>query len=73
VSALKKKMLQITTAKEELLVDLNLHNIPAKLLKEFASQVVRPYYFGSLSQAIRDLMQNAVADQEFLQNHVEPL
>ena len=68
---MKKKTLQITAAQNEMLIDLTLHNLPASLLREFAARIVRPYYFGSLSQAIRDLMENAVADQEFLQNHIE--
>jgi hypothetical protein len=67
----KKKMLQITVEEEALAVDLTFHNLPANLLKEFALRVVKPYYSGSLTDAVKDLMQQAIADQEFVQKHIE--
>jgi hypothetical protein len=57
---------------DDLLVDLTFHSVPANLLKEFAVQVVKPYYLGNLSEALKDLMRRAVADQEFVQSHTRP-
>jgi hypothetical protein len=67
---MKKKMQSEVYAENDLLVDLTFHNVPASLLKEFALQVVRPYYSGSLSEALKDLMQKAVTEQEFVQRHI---
>jgi hypothetical protein len=67
---MRKKMQSELYAENDLLVDLTFHSIPASLLKEFALQVVRPYYSGSLSEALKDLMQKAVTEQEFVQRHV---
>jgi hypothetical protein len=67
---MKKKMQSELFAENGLFVDLTFRNIPASLLKEFALQVVRPYYSGSLSEALKDLMQKAVTEQEFVQRHV---
>ncbi|MCJ7763525.1 hypothetical protein MUP38_08760 [Candidatus Bathyarchaeota archaeon] len=67
---MKKKMQSEVYVENDLLVDLTFHNVPASLLKEFALQVVRPYYSGSLSEALRDLMQKAVTEQEFVQRHI---
>jgi hypothetical protein len=68
---LKKKMLQVTVDEEALAVDLTFHNLPANLLKEFALRVVKPYHSGSLTEAVKDLMEHAIADQEFVQKHIE--
>lgn len=64
-------MLPIATNPEELLVELTFHNVPASLLKEFIIQVVKPYYAGSLTEALKGLMEKAVVDNEFLQNHIQ--
>jgi hypothetical protein len=65
-----KKQLTLTPGKE-LLIDLTLHAVSAGLIEDFAVQVVKPYYGGNLHAAIKDLMQRAVAEQEFLESHVE--
>jgi hypothetical protein len=67
---MKKKLLSEVYTEDDLLVDLTFHDVPAGLLKEFALQVVRPYYSGSLSEAVKDLMQKALAEQEFVQRHI---
>ena len=67
---MKKKMQSEVYVENDLLVDLTFHSVPASLLKEFALQVVRPYYSGSLSEALKDLMQKAVVEQEFVQRHI---
>jgi len=59
---LKKKLQQVTVEEEPLSVDLTFHNLPANLIKEFALRVVKPYHSGSLTDAVKDLMQQAIAD-----------
>jgi len=66
-----RNMLPLAATTEELLVDLTFHNVPASLLKEFVLQVVKPHYAGSLTEALKELMEKAVADNEFLQNHIK--
>jgi hypothetical protein len=69
--AMKKKLQSILAVEDDLLVDLTLHDFPASVLREFAVQIVRPYYAGNLSEALKDLIRKTVADQEFLQTHME--
>jgi hypothetical protein len=57
-------------AKEELQVDLTFHNVPDSLVIEFTRKIVRPYYQGNLNRAIQDLLQKAVAEQEYVNSHV---
>lgn len=55
---------------DDLLVDLTFHDFPATLLTEFAEKIVRPYYRGNLNQALKDLMEKAITEQQLLQNHI---
>ena len=55
---------------EDLKLDLTVHNLSANLIEEFAMRVAEPYYRGSLAAAIKDLMQRAVGDQEFVESHI---
>ena len=66
---MSKKIAVMFPAREEILVDLTLHDISAGLIEKFVTQVVKPYYAGNLTEALRDLMQKTVADQEFVKNH----
>ena len=54
-----------TTAEQDLLVSLKLHNFPAELLREFAVKIVKPYFKGNINEALRNLMQGAI-DEETL-------
>ncbi|HSQ49384.1 MAG TPA: hypothetical protein VLL96_06865 [Candidatus Deferrimicrobiaceae bacterium] len=54
-----------TTAEQDLLVSLKLHNFPAELLREFAVKIVKPYFKGNINEALRNLMQSAI-DEETL-------
>ncbi len=54
-----------TTAEQDLLVSLKLHNFPAELLREFAIKIVKPYFKGNINEALRNLMQSAI-DEETL-------
>ena len=64
----KKTALLVT--EDDLLVDLAFHNVPASLLIEFSEKIVRPYYRGSLTKAIVDLIQIALGDQEVVCSHI---
>ena len=48
---------------EDLLVSLTFHNFPAGMLKEFALKIVKPYFNGDINQAIRSLMEKAIAEE----------
>ncbi|HLN89764.1 MAG TPA: hypothetical protein VK253_06830 [Candidatus Binatia bacterium] len=53
---------EIATEKD-LLVFLTLHNFSAKMLKEFAQKIVKPYFGGNMNQAIRTLMEKAITEE----------
>ena len=65
-----KRNTQILYKEEDLLVDLTLHKFPASLLTQFAEKIVNPYYHGGLNVAIQDLIQKALAEQEFMLSHI---
>ncbi len=65
-----KRKPQVLATEEELLVDLTFHNIPASLLREFAEKIVNPYYRGNLNMAVQDLIQKALAEQDFMLSHI---
>jgi hypothetical protein len=72
---MKRKLsaLTETATQEDLLVDLTFHDIPATLLTEFAQKIVRPYYHGNLNQALKDLIEKALTEQQLLQNHIQTM
>lgn len=65
----KRTVLTETATEDDLLVDLTFHDVPATLLTEFAQKIVRPYYHGNLNQALKDLIEKAITEQQLLQNH----
>lgn len=65
-----KRKTALLTAQEDLLVDLTVHHLPASVLMEFAEKIVRPYYAGNLNNAIQDLINKALAEQEFIHAHI---
>ena len=65
-----KKKTAVLVTEDDLLVDLAFHNVPASLLIDFSEKIVRPYYGGSLTRAIKDLLQKAIAEQELVQSHI---
>ena len=67
----KRIVLTETATEEDLLVDLTFHDVPATLLTEFAQKIVRPYYRGNLNQALKDLIEKALTEQQLLQNHIQ--
>jgi hypothetical protein len=66
----KRTVLTETATEDDLLVDLTFHDFPATLLTEFAQKIVRPYYHGNLNQALKELMEKAITEQQLLQNHL---
>jgi hypothetical protein len=66
----KRTFLTETATEDDLLVDLTFHDFPATLLTEFAEKIVRPYYHGNLNQALKELMEKAITEQQLLQNHI---
>jgi len=55
------------------LVDLTFHNVPASLFTEFTERIVQPYFNGNMNSAIQDLIQKALADQEFVHSRITHL
>lgn len=68
-----KKKNAILTTEEALLVDLTFHGVPASLLAEFAEKIVKPYFRGNMNAAIQDLLVKALAEQDFVHNHISHL
>ncbi len=64
-----KKKTALLVTEDDLLVDLAFHNVPASLLIEFSAKIVRPYYRGNLTGAIKDLIQKALSEQEIVSSH----
>lgn len=68
-----KKKVAVLATEDDLSVDLTLHNFSATLLAEFAEKIVRPYYSGNISDAVKDLIQKAIREEEFVLSHVKLL
>jgi hypothetical protein len=51
-------------SEDDLFVDLTVHDVSASLLKEFAERIIKPYYPGGVSDAIKDLIRKAIDEQE---------
>jgi hypothetical protein len=68
-----KKKTAVLATETDLLVDLTFHNVRASLLAEFAEKIVWPYYAGNLNAAIQDLIQKALAEQDFVLSRVTHL
>jgi hypothetical protein len=66
----KRTFLTETATEDDLIVDLTLHGFPATLLAEFAEKIVRPYYHGNLNQALKELMEKTITEQQLLQSHI---
>ena len=66
-----KKKVAVLAAEDDFSVDLTLHDFSASLLTEFAEKIMRPYYSGNMSDAVKDLMQKAISEEEFVLSHVK--
>jgi len=45
-------------------VHITVYDIPSELVEEFSEKIVKPYYRGGISQAIKDLMKKAVEKEK---------
>ncbi len=61
----------VLTSEDDLSVDLTLHDFSAALLTDFVEKIVRPYYSGNLSVAVKDLVQKAIGEEKFVRSHVK--
>jgi hypothetical protein len=68
-----KKKTQTLNIEDDLLVNLTCHNIPESLLTEFTRKIAQPYYKGNLNAALQDLMHKALAEQDFVLNHISAI
>ena len=65
-----KKKTALLVTEDDLLVDLAFHNVPSSLLIEFSEKIVRPYYRGNLTEAIQDLLQKTLSEQDMVLSHI---
>jgi hypothetical protein len=49
-----------------LLVDLTFYGFPANILKEFAQKIVKPYFNGNMDEAIKNLLEKAIAEESLV-------
>jgi gamma-glutamyltranspeptidase len=66
-----KRKLSVLAAEDDLNVGLAFHEVPASLLTEFAEKIAEPFYRGNIANAIKDLMQQAIAEREFVLSHIK--
>jgi tagatose-1,6-bisphosphate aldolase non-catalytic subunit AgaZ/GatZ len=66
---MKKKTMLLAT-EEEVLLDLTMHDVPATLISEFVQKIVTPYYNGNLNMAIKDLINKALSEQDYVYSHI---
>jgi hypothetical protein len=66
-----KKKVAVLAAEDDFSVDLTLHDFSANLLTEFAEKIMRPYYSGNMSDAVKDLMRKAISEEDFVLSHVK--
>ena len=66
-----KKKVAVLATEDDLSVDLILHDFSATLLTEFAEKIIRPYYSGNISDAVKDLIQKAIREEEFVLSDVK--
>lgn len=67
---MKKKTVVLPT-EDDLFVDLTFHDVSETLLTEFAERIVRPYYSGNMSEALKDLIRNAIREEDFVLSHIK--
>ena len=66
-----KRKVTVLATEEDLSVDFTLHDFSATLLTEFAEKIVRPYYSGNISNAVKDLIQKAINEEKFILSRVK--
>jgi len=58
------QQVEINLPRDDMYVTMTIPRVPAFLVKEFAEKVAKPYYTGGISEAIKDLMWQAVQTQK---------
>jgi hypothetical protein len=58
---------------DDIFVSLTIYDVPDSLLKEFCKKIVQPNYPGGVSDAIKDLIQKAILEQEASHNDTKVL
>jgi|APFre7841882590_1041340.scaffolds.fasta_scaffold128080_1 hypothetical protein len=53
---------------DDIYVKLTIQKVPSVLVREFAEKIAGPYYTGGISEAIKDLMWEAVQSQKLDQH-----
>jgi hypothetical protein len=66
-----KRKAAVLAAEDDLSVDFTLHGFSATLLTEFAENIVRPYYSGNMSNAVKELIQKAIHEEKIVLSHVK--
>jgi hypothetical protein len=66
-----KKKVAVLATEDDLSVDLTLHDLSAALITEFAEKIVRPYYSGNMSNAVKDLMRKVIGEEQFVLSRVK--
>jgi hypothetical protein len=66
-----KKKHSVLTPEDDLTVGLTFHEVPASLLTEFAEKIAKPFYRGNITNAVKDLMQQAITEREFVISHIK--
>jgi alanine-alpha-ketoisovalerate/valine-pyruvate aminotransferase len=66
-----KRKTALLVTEDDLLVDMAYHNVPPSLLIEFSEKIVRPYYRGDLTTAIKDLLEKAISEQDIVLSHIK--
>jgi hypothetical protein len=54
-----------STSKDDMFVHLTIYDVSASLLREFSEKIVKLYYPGGVSEAIKDLVRKAILEQQF--------
>jgi hypothetical protein len=68
--AYEKKSSSLLASDNDLLVDLKFCGLAISLLTEFTERSVRPYFKGNMTVAIQDLINKAIAGQEFVLSQI---
>jgi hypothetical protein len=53
---------------DDMFVSLTIYDVPESLLRDFCRKIVQPNYSGGVSDAIKDLIQKAILEQEISHN-----
>jgi hypothetical protein len=58
---------------DDMFVSLTIYDVPESMLIEFCKKIVQPNYPGGVSDAIKDLIQKAILEQQISHNDASEL